>query len=85
MIINDYVKKLVICWLKKFYIVLLVNILLELIQGNFFYITIILRRLSFINYDERHLAAKRLRADSSRIEELFQGFFSQSEFPVKYI
>uniref|UniRef100_A0A914Z9C5 Exocyst complex component Sec6 n=1 Tax=Panagrolaimus superbus TaxID=310955 RepID=A0A914Z9C5_9BILA len=36
------------------------------------------RRLTYSNYDERHLCAERLREDSEKIEELFSHFLERS-------
>lgn len=41
-----------------------------------------LRRMTFNNYDERHLAAERLRADAQRLENVFRSLFSGGDYPV---
>ncbi|KAI1720371.1 exocyst complex component sec6 domain-containing protein [Ditylenchus destructor] len=43
------------------------------------------RRISFANYEERHLAAERLRADADRVEQLFKGFFEHNDYSMPMI
>lgn len=52
-----------------------------MILGFFFkFINLIFlfRRITFSNYDERHLAAERMRADAERIEKLFKPLFNDA-------
>jgi len=43
------------------------------------------RRLTFSSYDERHLAAERLKADGNRIETLFKRFFEHTDYSMPMI
>ncbi|KAL3116152.1 hypothetical protein niasHT_002276 [Heterodera trifolii] len=40
------------------------------------------RRLTFSKYEERHLAAERIKADAKRVEQQFAAFFDEPDYPM---
>uniref|UniRef100_A0A914I8A8 Exocyst complex component 3 n=1 Tax=Globodera rostochiensis TaxID=31243 RepID=A0A914I8A8_GLORO len=43
------------------------------------------RRLTFSKYEERHLAAERIKADAKRVEQQFATFFEDPDYPMPTI